>query len=240
MADRSPFAAPLRLLGQAADAPRAARSAGSSSSASARTPPLLDEPSLFYDPPYDDPVHDAFAWHLVKYLQPGSGLRHHVEGPAVEGCAGRIDFVVEQNRWRVGFMCGVSEAGAAHDRQWDALCIGQAAVDVLYRLRAGDIEQHLHDALLLVGKWDAALFSERGRINLNTLATPAARAARPGPTDTVVTVAYDEAAGAPGTNTLCIQRLSRSHPEGWMPAYRLIQQTAGPAAAPRRPWARSA
>jgi hypothetical protein len=141
-------------------------------------------------------------------------------------------------------MCGASDAGREHDRRCDALRIGQAAVDVLYRLRAEDVEARLHDALLLVAKWDAALFSERGRINLNTLATSEARAVHPGPDDTVVTVAYDaarEAIDADEADTLRIVRVSRSHPEGWRPVYEQARRAAGlPAGPPPKRWARSA
>lgn len=233
MADRTTSFSPLRLLDHSSEAQP-------SDDLSSGVPPLLDEPSLFYDPPYDCPMHDEFAWHLVKYLKRGSGLRYQVQGPSVDRRRHPIDFVVEQGDWRVGFMCGASDEGAAHDRRWDALCVGQAAVDVLYRLRAEDVEQHLHDALLLVGKWDSALFSERGRINLNTLATPEARAACPMPTDTVAIVSYDEDRGTVGTKSLRVQRVSRSHPEGWMPAYKRAREQAGLPSSPPQRWARSA
>ena len=226
MADRTLFSSPLRLL---------TRSSGEEQ----RTPPLFDEPSLFYDPPYDEPVHDAFAWHLVKYLRRGSGLRYHVAGPSVKEIDLTLDFVVESEGRRVGFMCGVSPKGHAHDRRCDALRIGRAAVDVLYRLRANDVEQHLHDALLLVAKWDADLFSERGRINLNTLATPEARAARPRRNETVVTVHYEEG-NANDDSALHLQRLSQSHPDGWMPAYEQACEQRGLARTAVHPWARSA
>lgn len=227
MANRTLFSSPLRLLTQS-----------SPEDEEPRTAPLLDEPSLFYDPPYDDPVHDAFAWHLVKYLQRGSGLRYQVTPPSTNDLDLAIDFVVECEGRRVGFMCGASAQGAGHDRCYDALRMGRAAVDVLYRLRADDVEQHLHDALLLVAKWDADLFSERGHINLNTLATPEARAARPLRDETVVTVRYDE--GTERAAALQLQRLSRSHPDGWMPAYEQACKDAGIPLTAVHPWARSA
>lgn len=227
MANRTLFSSPLRLL-----------TPPSHEDGEPRTPPLLDEPSLFYDPPYDDPVHDAFAWHLVKYLQRGSGLRHHVAGPSVKGLDLTIDFVVEYEGRLIGFMCGASPEGDAHDRRCDALRIGRAAVDVLYRLRADDIEQHLHDALLLIARWDADLFSERGRINLHTLATPEARATQPRRNDTVLTVRYGE--GISGSAALRVQRLSQSHPDGWMPAYEQACNDVGVSPSAAQPWARSA
>lgn len=226
MANRFRRTAPLRLLPEVSDA-------------APRTPPVLDEPSLFYDPPYADPLHDAFAWHLVKYLARGSGLRHQVEGPRVGTLALGFDFVVERGGRRIGFMCSASPDGAEHDRRCDALRIGCGAVDVLYRLRTDDIEHHLNDVLLLVAKWDAALFSERGRINLHTLAHPAARAAQPHPTDTVVTVRYDATDTAP-TDALRLQRLSRAHPEGWLPAYERAARQAGRRPPAKHRWARSA
>jgi hypothetical protein len=228
MANRTLFSSPLRLLHRTTGRDHVSR-----------TPPLLDEPSLFYDPPYDDPVDDAFAWHLVKYLQRGSGLRYQVDGPLWEDHNLTIDFVVEHKGRRVGFMCGASPEGTEHDRRGDALRIGCGRVDVLYRLRADDIEQHLHDALLLVARWDADLFSDRGRLNLNTLATPEARTIQPRWNETIVTVCYDGGEGK-SSAALRLQRLSQSHPDGWMPAYEQAFQDGGVSPAAAQPWARSA
>ena len=36
------------------------------------------EPSLFYAPPYERPIEDEFAWHLVKYLDVRAGLQYQV------------------------------------------------------------------------------------------------------------------------------------------------------------------
>ncbi len=229
MANRTLFSSPLRLLRRTTGRDHASR-----------TPSLLDEPSLFYDPPYDNPVDDAFAWHLVKYLRRGSGLRYQVAGPLWDDYNLAIDFVVEYKARRVGFMCGASPEGAAHDRRGDALRIGRGGVDVLYRLRADDIEQHLHDALLLVARWDTGLFSDRGRINLNTLATPEARTVQPRWNETIVTVHYAGEDEGGGSAALQLQRLSQSHPDGWMPAYEQVCQDAGIAPSAAQPWARSA
>jgi len=239
MNDRTTFSAPLRLLGPArTDDPHRLPSTSSHGS----TRPIFDEPSLFYDPPYANQVHDEFAWHLVKYLKRGSGLRYQVAEPALEAVDLTVDFVVERKARRVGVMCGTSEAGAARDRLVDALRIRHANIDVLYRLRAHDIEQHLHDALLLVARWDAALFSDRGQINLNTLATPEARAVHPCTVQTTATVQYKEDVRSPAlsTESLRVQRLSRAHPDGWMPAYEQAREHFGITDVPRQRWARSA
>lgn len=246
MNDRTASSTPLRLLGPSrspsGETRRPTCAASDDPQAPRPTPPLLDEPSLFYDPPYASRLHDEFAWHLVKYLKPGSGLRYQVEEPALDALALSIDFVVERGPLRVGFMCGASEAGVEQDRLLDAVRIRHAPLDALYRLRAGDLERHLHDTLLLVAKWDAVLFSDRGHTNLNTLATPEARAARPRVTDTIVTLRYgteDGPAAALPSASLRVQRLSRAHPDGWMPAYEQAREHFGITEPPQH-WARSA
>lgn len=56
--------------------------------------PLI-EPSLFYDPPYERPLEDEFAWHLIKYLRPITGLRYQVK--VETPCANAwVDFIVER------------------------------------------------------------------------------------------------------------------------------------------------
>lgn len=239
---RTTFSTPLRLLGQARADDRGRASRFSLDAPGGSTPPQFDEPSLFYDPPYADRLHDEFAWHLVKYLKRGSGLRYRVAEATLRAVDLTVDFVVERGPRRVGFMCSPSAADAAPDRLTDALRIQYTTVDVLYRLRARDVERHLHDVLLLAAKWDAPLFSKRGRANLNTLATPEARAARPRRVDTVASLRYGgagAASAAPSSDGLRVVRLSRTHPEGWMQAYERARAHLG-ITDPPRGWARSA
>ena len=61
-------------------------------------------------------------------------------------------------------------ADEEQERYRDALVIGSGALDVLYRFRAADLLYRPHDALHVAAMWDPSLFSERGRINLHTLA----------------------------------------------------------------------
>lgn len=199
-----------------------------------------DEPALFYAPPYASPTLDRLAWHLVKYLDPACGLRDGVDSSSVAGLPLGIDLLIEHRGRRVGLMCGAPEA--LRPRWHDALLMGRGAVDVLYRLRPEDVENHLHDALWLAFRWDRTLFSERGRINLRTLATPTARDARPRPIDTVVRLRYDEASGtAPLPSEACrVQRLSQRHPDGWMPVYEQAREALGLDPALQRQWVRRA
>ena len=224
--------------------------------------PLI-EPSLFYDPPYERPLEDEFAWHLIKYLRPIAGLRYQVkvETPCTNAW---VDFIVEHGARRIGFEIGSLEADTAamsssdrrrsgssisadegggsprniskgdeeQERYRDALVIGSGALDVLYRFRAADLLYRPHDALHLAAVWDQALFSERGRINLHTLASPEARLCRPRPHETIARITYatleetfetspdDEATWPQDVPPmLIVKRLSRANPGVWLTAY---------------------
>lgn len=193
--------------------------------------PLI-EPSLFYDPPYERPLEDEFAWHLVKYLQPIAGLRYQVkvETPCTNAW---VDFVIEHGTRRIGFEVGSLDADtdAEQEKYRDALVLGSGALDVLYRFRAADLLYRPHDALHVAAMWDPTLFSERGKINLHTLASPEARPCRPRPHETVAQVSYE----APETEEvvenetfewpqdvppmLIVKRFSRANPRAWVRAY---------------------
>lgn len=192
--------ASLRLLGQApqvlfGDAP-------ASDAAASDATPNASEPSLFYDPPYDTPLDDAVAWHLVKYLDASHGLRYAVNVPAAsmpgataDATSGdRVDFVVDHGARRTGFvLTGDGAPGAARASRVAA----SGVVDVLYRLRRADALHRLHDALLLVSRWDPNLFGERGRTNLVTLASPDARTVHPRRGEPSATVTYASTDAAP-------------------------------------------
>lgn len=193
------------------------------------TAPLLLEPSLFYAPPYDRPLEDDFAWHLVKYLNPVAALGYQVK--VETPCAPFwVDFVVEHGGRRIGFECGEldAEADAAQAQLRAALIIGAGGLDVLYRFRGADLAYRLHDCLLVAARWDPELFSPRGQVNLDTLASPAARASRPQRTALTARVfypaavreafyedeAFDETEAPPPP--LVVHRVSRDNPAGWI------------------------
>ena len=214
--------------------------------------PQFVEPSLFYDPPYERPLEDEFAWQLVKYLEPITGLQYQVK--VETPCANVwLDFVVEHGARRIGFEISALEeaADAEQERYRDALVIGSGALDVLYRFRGADLLYRPHDALLLAAQWDGAVFTERARINLNTLASPEARACRPRPYETVARVVYEAPEGEIEGEAfawpeevpaeLVVRRLSRAHPGAWMKDYDAALSHFGVTAdAVSRQWAKSA
>ncbi|GAB5521336.1 MAG: hypothetical protein RhofKO_35870 [Rhodothermales bacterium] len=179
----------------------------------------LVEPSLFYDPPYERPLEDEFAWHLVKYLDPVAGLLYQER---VETKAGAfwINFVVETGLRRIGFEVGELDADAdtQHDHLRDALLVGSDGLDVVYRLRGRDLLYRLHDCLYLVAQWEPKLFSQRGHINLRTLAAPDARAQQPRRSDAILRLSYD-APQADGAPDLILHRTDKQNPASWVRAY---------------------
>lgn len=193
--------------------------------------PLL-EPSLFYNPPYERPLEDEFAWHLVKYLNPVTALDYQVK--VETACAHFwVDFVVTLGHHRVGFECGEMEE--APDEQQlrfrEALLLGAGTLDVLYRFRGVDLMHHVHDCLFVASRWDPALFSSRAHVNLGTLAQEEVRACRPGRSNDLLRVRYrqprvedvyeGEAFQWPGMPSaeLRVRRLSRENPAAWVRDY---------------------
>ena len=220
------------------------------------THPQLLEPSLFYDPPYERPLEDEFAWQLVKYLKPISGLRYQVK--VETPCANAwIDFVVESGARRIGFELGGLRPAAREDLEdatyRDALVLGSGTLDVLYRFRGLDLLYRPHDALHVVCAWEPGLFTERGRTNLHTLASPEARACRVRPHETTCRIVYeapmvegqieDETFAWPEDvpADLVVHRLSRANPGAWMRNYDAALRYFGVSDdAVGRQWAKSA
>ncbi|HLT47965.1 MAG TPA: hypothetical protein VK002_12100 [Rubricoccaceae bacterium] len=200
-----------------------------------------------YEPPYAGALQDEFAWHLVKYLREDARLESEV---AVErpGAFFALDFLVEAplpdgTLRRVAFECGGARTLRDGQRllRRDATVLAAGAADAVYRLRGSDLLYHMEDVLYLVSQWEGegagSPFSERGRINLRTLASPQAKALRLRPEQASVLVTYplalDDEAGGDGAfeageralwhaaNDLdpfiLLRRLDRRFPDVWAP-----------------------
>ena len=142
-----------------------------------------------YVPSYPGALQDELAWHLVKYLREDAVLKSEVEievpeGPGHGPAFFTLDFVVEvpvgpgvPEVRRVALEVGGGRTLQDHDRRLrrDATLLGYGAVDTIYRLRGSDLAERMEDVLFLASQWDADVFSERGRINLRTLASAEAK-----------------------------------------------------------------
>jgi hypothetical protein len=124
-----------------------------------------------YDPPYDSPIEDLFAYHFVKYASESAAIAPQVE---VETLCGRfvLDFVLlGSDGTRIAVECDGKEFhDFARDEWRDAMILGERYVDAIYRLRGGDTVHNIDCALYVMSRLDQNLFSDRGLINLNTLA----------------------------------------------------------------------
>lgn len=98
---------------------------------------------------------------------------------------------------------------------------GHVPPGALYLLRTEDVVHRLQDVLAVVSQWDAALFSERGRLNLSRLASSEARSTRVTPACSRVIVSYPDARSATSLvldaevaipETLIIHREMRARP----------------------------
>ena len=122
-----------------------------------------------YEPPYDSPIEDAFAYQLAKYLATGAAVERQVEVTTQCGTY-RIDFVCTSEGRAVGFECdGHDYHDEARDEWRDALIMGTGRVNAIYRITGRNIFHQVDRALYLVSRCEGTLFSERGRTNLRIL-----------------------------------------------------------------------
>ena len=131
---------------------------------------------LPYDPPYESPLEDVFAWSLSKYIDRDVDLFKQFEAPTICGQF-RIDFVaVAPTGYRVAYECDGADFHEDSRDEWrDAMILGAGHVDSIVRLRGQDIVHRINDVLLVASRWDPELFTDRAKHNLNRLASQRSR-----------------------------------------------------------------
>ena len=201
-----------------------------------------------YEPPYPGAVQDELAWHLLKHVAEDAMLRSEVEVelPPADGHGPAfftLDFLLTAERDGRTYRVAIESAGSTgrralrdQDRRLrrDARLLDADAVDTIYRLRGSDLLGHMDDVLYLMSRWDAALFSDRGRTNLETLASPEARGLTPRPEQPSVLVPYELPEGQQGSPEralwhvangqaphVLVRRLTRAFPAVWEPYAKL-------------------
>jgi hypothetical protein len=161
-----------------------------------------------YLPPYDSPLEDLFAYNITKYLHDSVRLERQVEVKTICGVF-RMDFVADCGAKRVAFECdGRDYHDGGRDEWRDAMILDTGSVDVIYRLRGSDLHTHLEDCLFAIRVMDRELFSERGLVNLETLASAEARKTV-GIRRELTTIRYH------GLRLVWIFRRTRGGPEGF-------------------------
>ncbi len=184
--------------------------------------------ATLYAPPYDSALADGFAWNLVKYLAPAFDLSVDEQSGGtvvtLTAPATRPDrpprFVSFAFADLAGMEQGSDIATSEGEEQRTFLENVTEVVPpgVLYVLRPEDIAHRLPDVLALVAKWDPALFSKRGAVNLERLSSSEARSCRVTPTCTQALLSYPNEhsascllldTGIPVPETLVVQRVMR-------------------------------
>jgi len=194
----------------------------------------MDIKPPFYNPPYDSPLEDDFAFNITKYLEPSLSLVPQYEVDTICGKF-RIDFVVQGPGGLTGFECDGKEF---HDRsrdEWrDAMILGTKTVNAIYRLRGSDVYYRIEDILYLVSKWNPELFSMRGLLNLETLASDEVKAAEMEVPRSIAIVTYKTEYLAGLRNEPVHLRMERRHlqsPRGkrqfWEAAFRFASEIGG-------------
>lgn len=128
--------------------------------------------SEIYSPPYDSPIEDAFALHYARY---SSDVVELISQYRTDTLCGRfiVDFVIEdENGYRIGIECDGKEFHDDSRDEWrDAMILGEGHLDVIYRLRGGDIRYCIEDVLYLLAELEPSIFGSRAVANLKVLAS---------------------------------------------------------------------
>lgn len=200
----------------------------------------LPPSEVHVEPPYPGAIQDELAWHLVKYIPEDVRLSTEVAfeiAPSVfrHPAFYTVDLVLSlPTGSRIGFeVSGTHRNLRDHDRllRRDAALLDSGSVQTIYRLRGSDLLHRIEDVLWLASEWDPAAFSQRGAINLRTLALPETKAAKPRPEQPSVLVAYPldgDETQEPTASTLwnvangklpniLVRRLSVEYPAVWKP-----------------------
>ena len=131
---------------------------------------------------YPGATVDELAWSLVKYLAETAQLRsddavyHEKAWAEWETFVSDIALFMPDGR-RVCFEIGSGRvADMTREDERDARLVASGLASAVYRVRGSDALYRMDDALYAVAQAEPSLFSERGRINLQTLASPEVKA----------------------------------------------------------------
>lgn len=126
-------------------------------------------PEVFYQPPYDSPIEDIFAWYCTKYIRGDLALDTQVEFNTQHGQF-RVDFVLADGDEKVAVECdGHDFHDAFHDEFRDAILLGEGHLGTIYHFRGCDLTYYPEDCIWLMSFLNSRLFSERCRLQLNHL-----------------------------------------------------------------------
>jgi hypothetical protein len=128
-----------------------------------------------YDPPYDSPIEDRFAWAFSKYLSPSVKLQKQAEMRTICGVF-RLDFLVSVGNRHIAIECDGKAYHQGDRDEWrDAVLLGDGCADVIFRFTGRDIHCVGDDCVYLMSIYEKNLFVDRGIVNLRLLASDAVK-----------------------------------------------------------------
>ena len=128
-------------------------------------------PESRYEPPYDSPIEDAFAWHCHKQIHPDVKCEKQVEVYTQHGLF-RVDLDYAIGDEHTAIECDGRDFHDAHrDEFRDAILIGGGHFATVYHFRGCDIVHNPDNCVWLMSLFDPGLFSRRGHRHLNQLQT---------------------------------------------------------------------
>ena len=137
---------------------------------------FTDLTSHTYDPPYDSPIEDIFAYTLLKYLDSATVLEKQVEVPTPVGHY-RLDFVLKCDALSIGLECDGEDYHDAFLDEWrDAMILGTNIVKDIIRFPGKAIHSRLSICLYRLADTYPIFFSKRGLANIQLLARAEAEA----------------------------------------------------------------
>lgn len=128
--------------------------------------------SKHFDPPYDSPLEESFAWSMSKVISPNMTVEKQLSVPT-QFATFRLDLLVSGGERRVGIELDGAEFHKdkhTEDYTRDALILYEGACDVIYRIEGKDAYHRPYACLKLIAEEDSSLFSERGWTLLMRLA----------------------------------------------------------------------
>lgn len=142
------------------------------------TPDVFDEPCRpEFNPPYDSPIEESFAWNIIKYLDKAVILKKQTSIDTLCGQF-RLDFSAHRAGRSIGLECDGEEYHCFSRDEWrDAMILDSGIVAAIYRFRGKDIFSRIEDCLFILSIWEPQLFLERGHANLKAQASNEARTA---------------------------------------------------------------
>lgn len=148
-------------------------------------------PSI-YNPPYDSPLEDDFAYNIFKYFDKSVEIIPQFEVKTICGTF-RIDFVARTGSGLIGFECDGKDFHDQSRDEWrDAMIMGTKTIASIYRLRGADIYYRIEDILYIVSLWNPELFDSRSIINLEILASDEAKNLKVEIPKSIVLINYTE------------------------------------------------